>query len=102
MPSTTGTRLHELIERLTGEGYTPSCGCRAVVSDMNANPPQWSLDNMPMIVGKLRQEAGRRHWWAKFTLSLPGFLTPVRWIVRDAVRLAIMDKQQGTDANGPP
>ena len=84
----TGSHLHSLIKRYTGEDYTPGCGCRAVVRQMDENPPQWSLDNMPMILKKLRMEARARKWWAKFALALPFSSKPLRWMIREAARLA--------------
>jgi len=90
-----GTHLHAIIKKYTGDDYSPTCNCRALVKQMNKHPPQWSLDNMQKVVREMRSEATRRHWWAKFALALPGTTAPLRWMVREAVKLALADITSG-------
>jgi len=92
--STTGDRLHELIKQWFLSDYKPGCGCRELVKSMNENEPQWSLLNLPSIVEKMRAEASVRHWsYRSIFRHLPGCNAPLRWVVREAVRLAEMDSQ---------
>ena len=95
-----GTHLHALIKKWTGSDYTPGCGCRAMVQKMDANPPAWSIQHMPEIVSKVRDEAKKRGWFSKVAVAIPGSGTPIRWLVREAVRLAEEDlrppQEEGT------
>jgi hypothetical protein len=87
----TGEHLHSLIKRFTGEDYKPGCGCEALVKLMNANPPQWTLDNMTTILEKIRLEAKARGWWQKIAVAIPGASMPMRWMIRESARLAEVD-----------
>ena len=93
--STTGDRLHDLIRRYLHQDYRPGCGCKKVVEQMNSHAPAWTIDNMPMLVGKLQQAARERNWWTKLAVSLPGNKYPIRFMIREAVRLATEDAKQG-------
>lgn len=86
-----GAHLHAVVKQYTGQDYKPGCGCRELAGKMDAHPPQWSLDNLKMIVGKLRGEARRRNWWLNIAMLLPGTKRPIVWMVKEAVRRAQED-----------
>ena len=98
-----GTHLHDLIKTFTGQDYTAGCGCKDMVKKMDANPPQWSLDNFREILTTMRGEARRRSWWTRIAVSLPGTKAPLKWFIREAVRRAEEDiakasKEEKADA----
>jgi len=95
--STTGNRLHAIIKQWTGQDYKPDCGCEAVVKQMNSHTPQWTLDNMPMILEKLRTAAANRKWW-NLLAKIPGAKFPLRWMIRQAVKLALKDAENESQA----
>ncbi len=55
-----GTQLHRIIKKLTGEGITAGCGCTSMIARMNANPPQWTRDNINDIINMMVKEVDRR------------------------------------------
>jgi hypothetical protein len=53
-----GSHLHKLIADWTGQEPTLSCGCRAWIKKMDAQPA-WARSRVDLIVAKLRREARR-------------------------------------------
>ena len=92
--STTGDQLHALIKHLTGQDFTPTCSCRAMVEKMNAHPPEWTLENIKMIANSIRTEVRNRSWWGKAVAALPGIGAPVKYLIRESVRRAQAEAAQ--------
>jgi hypothetical protein len=93
--STTGDHLHAIFREWFHQDYSPGCSCRETVRDMNAHPPEWSVENMRSITKKIRDEINKRKWWGKLVANIPGIKYPVRWIVLEAVRRASRDAGKG-------
>lgn len=95
----TGTHLHRLVKQYTGQDFLPGCGCQSLVDKMNSHPPKWSIANLKMIVEQLRAAAQARGWRTRLLVTLPGSNTPLRWLVREAVRLAEKDLADGAQGS---
>jgi hypothetical protein len=59
-----GDHLHALILRRFGENYLAGCGCKAMVTQMNAWGPEGCRrpENMAAIIDKMMKEAEKREW----------------------------------------
>lgn len=91
----TGTHLHNLILAWIGRDYSPGCSCRDTVKAMDANPPQWSRDNLRMIVDKIKAEATKQSWmYRRILRHIPGCNAPIKWLVKEAIRLAEQDLER--------
>ena len=93
--STTGDHLHAIFRDGFHQDFTPSCSCRKTMEDMNANPPEWSEANRPMIVAKIKAEMKNRGWWGKILFHVPGVAKPLNYIVKEAIRRAKKDALNG-------
>jgi hypothetical protein len=85
-----GRHLHRLLHQLTGQGFTPGCGCKEMIRRMNANGPAWCRKHIDEIVAKMRGEARKRRWW-KIIMLIPGTNAPMRWMVFEAIRRSEAD-----------
>ncbi len=74
----TGTYLHKLIKKLTGEKITASCGCKSHIATMNNRGPAWCRENVETIVGWMEEEIERRLKDDKpgWRLKLAGYKLP--------------------------
>lgn len=54
-----GTELKKLLKRI-GITSSPTCSCNRRAAEMDARGIQWCEQNIEMIVGWLREEAGKR------------------------------------------
>lgn len=54
-----GTFLSKMLEKI-GIKSSPTCSCKARARHMNENGVDWCANNVPMIVGWLREEAEKR------------------------------------------
>jgi hypothetical protein len=91
-----GEHLHRQILRYTGMDYKPGCGCRALALEMDKHDPDWSLENISMILNKLRGEAKGRGWFMRAIAALPGIRLPLRWMIVRAVESAKKDLANGS------
>lgn len=82
----TGSHLHAIIKSWTGQDYTPQCRCKQLVKEMDSHPPEWSEQNFNRILRQMRSEAGRRSWWAKIALAVPGVQAPIKLMIRTAIQ----------------
>jgi hypothetical protein len=85
-----GTHLHRLIRTWTGEGFSASCGCKAMMNRMDEQGPDWCRANVEPIVSTMRKEARKRGIW-KYLALMPGATTPMRWLVWEAIRRSEQD-----------
>ncbi len=56
----TGSHLHKLIEKLTGEDIELGCNCIGHITEMNQQGPQWCRKNTDEITGWMLKEIDRR------------------------------------------
>jgi ribosomal protein L37AE/L43A len=91
----TGTYLHKLIKKLTGEDITPNCPCKSRIAEMNRRGPAWCRENVEAIVGWLEEEIERRlkedkpGWRLKLAgYNLPGQRLAIKRVILLACTLA--------------
>jgi hypothetical protein len=59
-PNGPGTILSNMISSM-GIKSTPNCSCRRHAIEMNEKGPDWCEENLPTILGWLREESTKRH-----------------------------------------
>jgi hypothetical protein len=59
-PNGPGTILSNMISSM-GIQSTPNCSCRRHAIEMNVKGPDWCEQNLPTILGWLREESTKRH-----------------------------------------
>lgn len=59
-PNGPGSILSSMISTM-GIKSTPNCSCRRHAIEMNTKGPEWCEQNMPTILGWLREESTKRH-----------------------------------------
>jgi hypothetical protein len=98
-----GDHTHNLIRKCFGETTTLTCGCGAMIAEMNATGPDGVRANIDKYVGYLAEQADKQKWfdvkpkggkrlrWWKFLAALPGRDTAIKQLILHACRLAEKD-----------
>lgn len=97
----TGTHLHEWIKGRVGVGLGGCGGCRQLLADMDAKPPQWTRDNLHSICKQIRNNLSKHpDWRAKILKWIPFTGYPIAAIVLAAADVA--DAELAAEAQAAP
>lgn len=87
-PAGAGTQLKKLLAKV-GIKSTENCSCNTRAKLMNANGIEWCEQNVPEIVGWLKEESAKR--------GLPFLALPAKIVVQRAIKLAKRAREKSAE-----